>query len=498
MKEFLKKYNLKYLKTSVNKYGFNFSYKSFFLSTILLMTFIFLISYISYLKIEYMLLLIMLSLIVLPMIILSFCKQAYSIQKFNMLTDYLGNIIPIFTQKTKIRYTLGELFDIASSNMKESIKKAIHYLDNTTSDPDLSKNALRIIEEDFPNSRVRSVHKLLLSIESQNSVVYEDVCQNMYEDIECWIKRIYKFQKDLKNRRTKLIVLCLVTLMMNSLFAYLYVSNEFFIGFTKTNLYQIITLLFIASVMITITILSIKLHGEWLINDLSSSDDEYLKKYYEIYRGGLKKPKIADYIMTVLSIAGAVYLFIQKEYLYMLICLVLGLMILFNYKRRYKRAYRIVNKALIVEFPIWLREISLSLNNLTVINAIELSQNMASYPLRKEIRKFLNEVKKDPTSIKPYNEFLSDFDLEDARSSMKVLYAIQNIGKEDVGDRISNLIIRNQEMLDKAESIRNNDSIGGIEALGYVPTVLFCFQMIISMFGMFGYMMSNINGAINL
>ena len=138
------------------------------------------------------------------------------------------------------------------------------------------------------------------------------------------------------------------------------------------------------------------------------------------------------------------------------------------------------------------------MHNLTVLNAIEYSQNIASYPLRKEIRTFLNKAKIDPTSIKPYNEFLEEFDLEDAKSTMKVLYAIQNIGKEDVKNRVSNLIIRNQEMLDKAETIRNNDSIGGIETLGYVPTVLFSFQMLVSMFAMFNYMMETVSRSVTI
>ena len=118
--------------------------------------------------------------------------------------------------------------------------------------------------------------------------------------------------------------------------------------------------------------------------------------------------------------------------------------------------------------------------------------------MRKELRNFLNETKKDPTSIKPYNEFLEEFDLEDAKSTMKVLYSIQNIGKSDVKERISNLIIRNQEMLDKAETIRNNDSIGSIEALGYVPTLLFSVQMLVSMFTMFNFMMNSIARSVNL
>ena len=498
MKNIFKEYNVKNIKTEINRYGFNYSTKDFMIQAFGIISLVLVVAYLSRLELRYILILVLITMCLIPFIIKAWFLQSYNIKKFTMLTDYLGNIIPIFSQKTKIRYTLGELLDITNGSMKESIAKAINYLDNTVDDPDMAKNALKIIEDEFPNSRIKSVHKLLLSVESSNSTAYKDVCQNMYEDIEAWIKRVYTFQKELKNRRNKLLILCIATLFMNSIFVYIYISNEYFIGFTKLPIFQISTLIFTAIILVTITVVLTKLHGEWLINDTDYRKDDYIKKQYLFYKNGIPKLKAMDIITFLICIAGAVYMFIVKEYTLCAISVALSILVIGFPGGRHKAAYKVVSKSLTIEFPIWLREISLTLSNLTVLNAIERSITMASYPLKKEIIKFLDEAKKDPSSIKPYNNFLIDYDLEDARSSMKVLYAIQNIGKEDVKDRISNLIVRNQEMLDKAESIRNNDSISGIEALGYVPTIVFSIQMLVSMFAMFSYMMAAISGAINL
>ena len=498
MKNFIKKYSIKELKNDINRYGFNYSTKDFIIESLIIMAIVIGIAYISHLNIEYILLLVLLVLFLIPFVIIAWFKQNYNIRKFALLSDYLSNIIPIFVQKTKIRYTLGELFEITSGTMKETIGRAIDYLDNTVNDPSLNQNALRIIEKDFPNSRVISVHKLLLSIEASNSIEYEDVCANMYEDIEKWIKRVFTFQKDLKNRRSKLIFLCLITLLMNSFFVYLYVSNEYFISFVDEKIYQISTLIFIAILLVTITIVLTRLHGEWLINDTAYQKDEALKKKYQLYKGGKPKTKLVNILTCLVGIAGGAYLLLIKMIPMALFCFGLAIICLFDSFLKYKHAYRTINKALTIEFPVWLREISLNLNNYTVLNAIEYSQNMASYPFRKEIRKFLNEAKKDPTSVKAYNDFLSEYDLEDARSSMKVLYAIQNVGKEDVKKRISHLISRNQELLDKSETLRNTDSIGGIEALGYIPIVIFILQMLITMLAMFGYIMNILSGAMNI
>ena len=489
---------IKRRKQRIKKYGFNYSTKDIVLESISIISSVLFISYISKLQGKYMLGLLGLTILLAPFIIFAWMKQTYNIEKFTILTDYLGNIIPIFTQKAKIRYTLGELYEITNGLMKETIGKAIKYMDNTVDDPDLNKNALKIIEEEFPNSRVKSTHKLLLSIETSNSVMYEGVCQNMYEDIEKWIKRVYTFEKDLKNRRNKLLILCVATLLMNSLFVYLYVSNDYFVGFTDMPIYQISTFIFIATILITITIILTKLHGEWLVNDTDFRKDEYIKKQYILYKNGIPKIKIINLLSFLICTAGGVFVYIKGSVLSFVLCMMCGGILLLNPLIRHRVAYRDVNKALTIEFPVWLREISLTLNNLTVLNAIERSLSVVSYPMKKEIKKFLDEAKQDPTSIKAYNDFLSDFDLEDAKSSMKVLYAIQNIGKDDVKARVSNLISRNQEMLDRSETLRNNDSISGIEAIGFIPTAVFSIQMMVSMFAMFGYMMSTISGAIKL
>ncbi len=81
---------------------------------------------------------------------------------------------------------------------------------------------------------------------------------------------------------------------------------------------------------------------------------------------------------------------------------------------------------------------------------------------------------------------------------MKVLYAISNVGKDEIKDRVSNLIDRNQQMLDKAERLKNEDSIGAIEAIGYLPIALFSIEMLVSMFAMFAYMMSAIGSNVNI
>ncbi len=200
--------------------------------------------------------------------------------------------------------------------------------------------------------------------------------------------------------------------------------------------------------------------------------------------------------MTTLFLIGSLYLYIKNEFLSAVICFGLAIFSYINKDSKKKNAYKALNKSLLYEFPKWLRDVCLKINDMTVINAIESTVNNVSYPLQIEINKFLNKVKQDPTSIKPYNEFLSGYKLDDASNSMKVLYSINNASKNETRNRVSNLIVRNQELLATVEKIENDDEIIGVEAIAYIPTIFFCIQMIISMFLMFSYMMQNIQGAV--
>ena len=484
----------KKIQDSINKYGTNISTKNFMLEVLGIISGIIIISYSLKIKFIPFIIVIFISLVIIPLIVLAWYKQMASAKKFSLLTDYLSNIIPIFMQKSKIRYTLGELSTITSDVMKKSIDNAIEYIDKIKDDPQMLKNALRIIEEEFPNSRVRSVHQFLISVEDANSSTYKDIANNLYEDVESWIKRTYTFKKDLANRRNKLLILCILTLLMDLMFVYVYGANKFFTGYTDNIFYQISSTIFVISIEIISALILAKLNGDWLINDIEKKDEEKLKTKYYLYKKGIAKLGLVEYIFGFTFIILSVFLFLYADKSLGSASLIMAIVLLTQKTRTYNSAKKIITKRFIIEFPIWLREVSLSLGSLTVLNAIENSINTVSYPFRRELRTFLKEANKDPTSIKPYNDFLIEYDLEDARSSMRVLYAINNVSKNDMRLRISKLILRNQDLLAKSEAIRNEDSIGGIEALGYLPIIIFSIQIVISMFIMFYYMLNRVSG----
>lgn len=494
IKDIFKKYSVTNLKESINKYGYKYRTRDLILQFCALIACIVIVGVISRLETKYIVFLILVGILLSPIVARAIFKGLHSIKRFAILSDYLTNIIPIFLQKTKISYTLKELREISTYDMKESIDKAIDYLDNTKNDVNVYENSLKIIEKNFNNSRLFAVHKLLVNVEKNNSLNFKDMANDMIIDIENWIKRTYSFQKELKSRKMKLILLCILILFMNSVFIGLYDSNEYFVGFTDNFYYQILTTAFITIIMIITTVILVKLNGNWLVDD-EIIDDENLKKTYITYKKG-KTNNLICLLTTLIFLILAVVFYIKENALIALVCVGFALLMYSRKDYKVKNAYKQINKALMYEFPKWLRDVCIKVNDMTVINAIESTLDDVSYPLRLEITKFLQNAKKDPTSIKPYNEFLSGYKLDDANNSMKVLYSINNVSKNEIRNRISSLIVRNQELLATAEKLSNDDEIMGIEAIAYVPTLFFCVQMMCSMFLMFSYMMTNIQGAV--
>ena len=71
--------------------------------------------------------------------------------------------------------------------------------------------------------------------------------------------------------------------------------------------------------------------------------------------------------------------------------------------------------------------------------------------------------------MKPYNDFLSDFNLPEVRSAMKMLFSLSEGTGANASDQIQDIIRRNQYMMDRAEKLRMEDTQAGMYALFLAP-----------------------------
>lgn len=487
---FLKIYSFENLKNTINTYGYSYSISEFAKQSLGILAIVIGISTYSGLKGVYLFSIIALAIISIPFLLYAWFNQMFAGKRFEMVQSYLSNIIPIFMQKPKIRYALSEVRDMAQGQMQDAIGHAIDYIDTVSTDENVMQTALSFIETEFPNSRIRAVHKMLLDIENGNSKDYNAICENMYTDVESWIRRVYSFQKDLKNRRNSLIILCIFSLLLNAIFTSMYGTNEVFIGFTDRTIYQISTTIFIGLTLLTVALIITRLHGSWLIYDASEKDEIDNIRAYGYIHANTPSIKKNDLIFAILiGISGLIMWVFQRN---TVIFLLLPLAVVFAMRAKimWNSKFKRVSKTLMLEFPVWLRNIALNLHEMTVINAIEESTKTCSYCMKKELEKFFKIYNENPTSIRAFNEFLSEYKIEDVQASMKVLFTVQSMSEEETKSQIAMIIGRNQDLLTKTETIQNKDSLGYAEMLGYAPMVLLTMQLLMSMLLMFMHIMN--------
>jgi hypothetical protein len=62
-------------------------------------------------------------------------------------------------------------------------------------------------------------------------------------------------------------------------------------------------------------------------------------------------------------------------------------------------------------FSDWLRNVALNLENMPLIAAIEDTYDESPYIIKNSLDTFIRDIEADPSDIKPYYEFLSEYGL---------------------------------------------------------------------------------------
>lgn len=485
LKRFAESYDIRMLLDEVNNYGYSYSFKNFALASIGFLAAAAFIAWYMGLQTMYVMLLCALVILMVPIVIRAQFRQLYQIKRFDMVTGYLDNIIPIFKKTPIITTAWAECIDLLDGEMKEAVQKAYNRVMTNTDDPNVLQTAFSIIEGHFPNSRIHSVHQMMYSVETKNTKNFASAVDNIWLDVRSWIMRTTGFQKELKDKKSQLTLLSLLAMAAGCFFTIIYGSSNFFEGFEDNVVYQVSTFLCMSALLIVMCVFQVKLSGKWLLDDKTVHTNDKAVKSFNYVLANEDKPLVRtmDKILGVVCLVGAVACYIFTKSLPLtILCVLLAYMLYSQNRRLFASKSMDVSKFLEQEFPVWLRDISLNLQTLTVINAIEASKATSSPIMCYHIDKLLDELAKNPASIKPFNDFLDEYKMEGVKSSMKVLYSLQTLDKDEMQGQISSIIERNQSLLEKSERLRNESSISGIKLLGFIPIVVFIVQLVVNMF----------------
>lgn len=446
----LKKWKYKEISKEIAGYGYEYSLKKYMVHSGLLLTAVVLVSIFFSLELVNIVIVSIAALIAFPLILLSQFKYANNNARFENIVNYMDQMIISFKHTPKILLSLENTLDLVDGEMKKCVVKAIDVIQKDTQSTNVYEKAFSIMEKEFKCSRLSTLHRFLINVEKQNSVNYRESLDVLYFDVRAWVTRVYQYQAELKNVKSKIVLILGISIGIAGIFTMLLgkceaqLQNSVSAEILGHPAYQISTTIFFIIYIVIYTFLSGKVTGNWLVNDVDNQKENLICKYIDKidrYEKGKTKTKP------------------------------------FNYGKKKKA----VERELVKEFPVWLRDVAVTLNNMVVVQAISNSLNYSSKIMKKFLINFMDEVEKNPNSIKPYTNFLGVYNAKELQTAFKTLYSIRTMGVEESQKQVNDLISRNQQLLETAERMRNEHSIAYISFISMVPMVILSFKLIVDL-----------------
>lgn len=384
-------------------------------------------------------------------------KRRRLFERFKDGVMYMEQMIYSFKKQPKIRLALQDAQKIGSSEVKELLEEVIVNIDTNESE-NIYEEALELVEKEYKCKRIRSLHKFLIKIEEHGGE-YDNYIDILLQDIKDWNDRTLLFIKNVERVKRNVLISVFSTVITCGFMAYI-VPSEY--SYTPSPIYQVASTIMLLMMMGSYLLIVKKMNFDWLKEEQSLNNNQIMR-YYNLVEKGYE-----DY--DSLS---------------------------WSEKLSYKSAKKRMEKELSKCFPDWIREVAINLQNDTVQSAIENSYENSPFILQRPIRKLLLDFEKYPVGIEPYDNLLREFDLDEIKSSMKMFYSINELGKEQSDQQINSILDRNNKLAGHAEEMKNQDQIGAASMLATIPMIVGIVKIMIDMILMIMVFTSSIGNAIN-
>jgi len=116
---------------------------------------------------------------------------------------------------------------------------------------------------------------------------------------------------------------------------------------------------------------------------------------------------------------------------------------IFVYKAPYWQLKRTMNwysHRLKYEFPIWLRQLQILLQNNTVVVSLEQSLPLAPKMIKEHLKQLIINCKENPQRMDIYTDFLHQYHCVEIQRAMKLLYRYNSVGQEDAMKQLNRMI----------------------------------------------------------
>lgn len=429
----------KKLSDELVKYGYVFSLPKMIITYLLMVVFTILLGLFFQLDAVFIVALCICACLMLPLYIKNYNYNRYQQQRFSDVNVYMEQFMYSFMKTGKILSTLYDVRELfLKGKMCDVINKSIKYIKDTYEESDVEGKALEIISDEYQYEGLKTMHGFALSVEA-NGGAYISCMQLILEARRMWADRVYEQMKIRKHQKVLVLMSIITSLILCSVLYYM--SDRMDVSVGSEMISQIVTFVVIFLDMWIYYLADRKLSVDFLEED--NKDDEIMVAKYKRFQKYKEKP--------------------SSHYLSIRIA-----------RKQLTRAFE-------KEFPRWLLQVSLLLQSENVQVAIFKSLKDAPRLMQDELAKLILELKSEPTSMKPYNNFLEDYNMPEVRSAMKMLFSLSEGTGANASDQIEDIIRRNQQMMNKAEKLRMEDTASGMYALFLAPQLTGGFKLLVDM-----------------
>lgn len=148
---------------------------------------------------------------------------------------------------------------------------------------------------------------------------------------------------------------------------------------------------------------------------------------------------------------------------------------------RYWNTVRRLEQQIRFAFPEWMFDMILRLQTENVQTAVSHSLDDAPEVLVRPLYRMLDQMQADPVSVRPFLNFLKEFDLPEIHGVMLQLYAINDMGRGEIQEQIYTMLDQNQKMSEVSVELKADSILSGMGMMAALPMMTAVLVLIIDL-----------------
>lgn len=405
-------------------------------------------------------------------------KQKEEQQRFTDAAVYMDTLLYAFVKEGKIDGAVSDVWQsLPDGKMKQTVGKALAHMRMTFDESQVMQDALGLIQQQYNCKRIANIHEFMLHVEVYGGDIERPV-NLLLADKNHWEARTKEAMQERKKMFRDIVLSIVTSLGICGMVLYLPVMN---VDISANLLTQILT----AVVVVLDDLLLFKAQSflavDWLRMDLAEQEENDLRKMEDFMNYEEGKEKRLSFLLAAAFLALTVFLFGMGNMWGGGIGMLLTLVGMNQHRIGHALAKKNLRQRIACAFPNWLMDLVLLLQSENVHVALSKSQNHVPPILRKELGTLIARLEMEPEEAGPFHDFLKDFEMPEVSSAMSMLYSLSSGNSGNADRQVNELIVRNQQLLELAETERMKSRNSGMYLLFLAPVLTASVKLVADM-----------------